>query len=175
MQIDGIRRWLRYCGESFGCTQVHPYRWPDPSTKPEVPYMTFVIRRAETDPKYACRGGIVNEEVEEGLYDVKVTGAKQYQIELEVHLYNSPSGVADLAACDIGANRDQEIKNIFQANNLGYQGLSSIEDRTDYDDAEIHYHQVMVVRLNTVFQYEHVIKNHKVDDVTGIRDAIVVE
>lgn len=162
--MDGIRDWLVACGDTFGCREVHHYRWPDAETRPEVPYMTYQgLRLVPSRP--GIRGSRTSGITGEDPHTVLSASHRQFLIDVQVDLYNSEYGLGWLAACAVACEKEQAVKNIFRRNNIGFHEVLRIEDRTVEDSAELDFHQRMVIQFYTVITHTHKNLNYKVDDV----------
>jgi len=159
---DVIRPWLIGCGEPLGAYEAHPYRWPDPSTRPEVPFFTYQPLHGEPDTK---NGQIRKHELVDGTHDAVSSYQQHWTIRYQIDLYNSESGLIDLAGCAIGAATEQAYLDIFYANNAGFAGVESVEDLTEWDDERIWYHHRMVCKFHTYVVYKHTNINHVIDEV----------
>jgi hypothetical protein len=168
--MDGIRDWLVACGATFGCREVHHYRWPDASSRPEVPYLTYrAIRLVGDGP--AVRGAKTSGLVGEEEHTVNSASNRQFLVQVRIDLYNSEFGMGWLAKAITAAEKEQAIDDIFRNSNTGFKELVDIEDMTDEDDERIYYHQRMIAIFWTVITHVHKNYNFKVDTV-DISDAI---
>jgi hypothetical protein len=163
--MDGIRDWLVACGATFGCTEVHHYRWADASTRPEVPYLTYKAVRLTPDPRPirgAQTSGITGEEA----HTVLSESSEQFQVVVQVDLYNSEFGMGWLAKAGVAAEKEQAIKNIFHHSNVGFKEVIGVEDYTEIDDDEdIRYHQRLTAIFRTVVTHVHKNYQYKVDTI----------
>lgn len=157
-----IRPWLIGCGAPIGASEAHPYRWPDPSTRPEVPYFTYRPVIGVPDVKNAQ---IRKHELIAGTHDAISRYQQHWTCDYQIDLYNSVSGLVDLAGCAIGAATEQTYISIFQKNNAGFAGAESVEDLTEWDDERIWYHHQMVCKFHTWMVYTHTNSNHVIDEV----------
>lgn len=162
--MDGIRDWLVACGATFGCREVHHYRWPDAKDRPEVPYLTYRATDLRTE-RPAIRGdrtsGITGEEA----HTVLSESYQQFRAIVRVDLHNSEFGMGWLAKCGVACEKEQAIKTIFKQNNIGFREIISIEDMTTEDDERIYYHQRMMIVFRTVIVHVHKNYNFKIDTV----------
>jgi hypothetical protein len=170
--MDGIRDWLVACGETFGCREVHHYRWPDPDTRPEVPYLTYRATRV-VPSRPGVRGARTSGVAGEDAHTVLSESHRQFLVDVRVDLFNSEFGLGWLAKCAVACEKEQAIKTIFQRNNIGFHDLLNIEDRTTEDAAEIDYHQRMTIQFYTTVTHTHKNLNHKIDsvDITAAIDT----
>ena len=160
---DVIRPWLIGCGEPIGAYEAHPYRWPDPSTRPEVPYFTYQPLRGVPDVK---NSQIQKHELVPGTTHDAISKYQQHwTCRYQIDLYNSESGFVDLGGCAIGAATEQTYRSLFQKNNAGFAGVESVEDLTEWDDERVWYHHRMVCSFHTWIVYEHTNINHVIDEV----------
>jgi len=171
--MDGIRNWLVACGATFGCSEVHHYRWADAKARKEVPYITYRATRMVPEGK-TIRGDQTSGITGEDPYTVLSESHGQFLVTLRVDLYNSEFGMRWLGACGVACEKEQAIINIKRRSNFGFRELVEIEDDTDEDDERIYYHQWMVVKVRTVITHTHKNYNHKVDSV-DISDALTLE
>ena len=162
--MDGIRDWLVACGATFGCREVHHYRWADAATRPEVPYMTYRVIRAVPEG-VAIRGARTSGLPGEEPHTVNSESHQQFRTTVRVDLYNSAFGLGWLAKCGIACEKEQAIKSIFRRANIGFREIVDIEDLTDEDDERLYFHQRMVIKLRTVITHVHKNHNFKVDTV----------
>ena len=162
--MDGIRDWLVACGATFGCREVHHYRWTDAAARPEVPYITYRAVQLEGDGP-AVRGAKTSGLDGEEEHTVNSESHRQFLVRVRVDLYNSEFGMGWLAKCITAAEKEQAIKNIFRGSNTGFQKLVNIEDMTNEDDERIYYHQRMTAVFWTVITHVHKNYNFKVDAV----------
>lgn len=170
--MDGVRDWLVACGATFGCREVHHYRWPDAIARPEVPYITY--RAERLDPIHAAVRSSMTSGVEgEDSHTVLSATSQQFEAYVRVDLYNSEYGLGWLAKCAIACEKEQAIKNIFAARNIGFKRIVGIEDMTDEDDERIYYHQRLSLILRTSVTHVHKNYNYKVDTVDST-DAISI-
>lgn len=159
---DVIRPWLIGCGQPIGASEAHPYRWPDPSTRPEVPFFTYQPVSGEPDTK----NGIVRKhELVAGTHDAVSSYQQHYTCHYKITLFNSPTGFMDLAGCAVGAKVEQEYLNIFQKNNASFKEVVRLEDETYWDDERVWYQHSMICAFNTWAVYEHTNINHVIDEV----------
>jgi len=171
--MDGVRDWLVACGDTFGCREVHHYRWADTDTRPEVPYMTY--RAVNSQPEYiAVRGTKESGITGEDPHTVYSGTDCQFLVRVHVDLYNSEFGMGWLAKCAIACEKEQAIKTIFQNSNIGFREIVSIDDMTEFDDERIYYHQRLTILLRTVVTHTHINHNFKVDSVDS-SGAVIVE
>lgn len=171
--MDGIRDWLVACGATFGCREVHHYRWADASARPEVPYITYrAIHMTGEGP--AMRGEKVSGLPGEEEHTVNSGSNRQFRVRVRIDLYNSEFGMGWLAKCITAAEKEQAIKNIFRHSNTGFKELVDIEDMTKDDDERIYYHQRMIAVFRTVITHVHKNHNFKVDTVDS-SGAVVME
>ena len=162
--MDGIRDWLVACGTTFGCREVHHYRWADAKTRPEVPYLTYRAVMLEPE-RPAVRGNQTSGVDGEDAHTVLSESHRQFRVRVRVDLYNSEFGMGWLAKCATACEKEQAIKNIFRRSNIGFREVLSIDDRTEEDDERIYYHQRMLIVFRTVITHIHKNYNHKVDAV----------
>ena len=173
--MDGIRDWLVACGATFGCREVHHYRWPDAENRPEVPYLTYrAVRVVPNRP--AVRGTRTSGVTGEDAHTVFSESHRQFLVDVRVDLYNSEFGLGWLAKCAVACEKEQAIKTIFKRNNIGFysNGTLNIEDLTTETAAEIDFHQRMTIQFYTTVTHVHRNLNFKVDAV-DITDAIDTE
>jgi hypothetical protein len=173
MALEGIRKWLVACGATFGCTEVHPYRWPDADTRPEVPYMTYRVMRLLSDG-VAMNGGRTSGVPGEEPHTVLSDSMEGFKANVRVELYNSEDGMGWLAKCGVAAGKEQAVKNIFYKSNIGFLKILDIVDETTWDDERINYKQVLTIQLRTVIVHEHKNYNALIDSV-NIDDAIATD
>lgn len=159
---DTIRPWLLGCGREFGAYEAHPYRWPDVSTRPEVPYFTY--RPVSGSPDIQ-NGRIQKHELIPGTHDAISSYQQHWTVKYRIDLYNSESGFADLAGCAVGAAIETAYLNLFADNNAEFAGVESVEDETEEDDERVYYHHSMVCRWHTWSVYKHTNRNHVIDEV----------
>lgn len=159
---ETIRPWLLGCGGPFGAYEAHPYRWPDPSTRPEVPYFTYRPVKGLPDVQ---NSQMQKHELVAGTHDANSDYWQHWTISYQIDLYNSESGLVDLAGCAIGAAREQSYLNLFYQNNAGFAGVDSVEDLTEEDDERVYYHHRMICRFTTWVIYKHFNANHVIDEV----------
>ena len=171
--MDGIRDWLVACGATFGCREVHHYRWADAKARPEVPYLTYRAMRLEEEGP-ASRGEQTSGVDGEEEHTVLSKTNKQYRATIRVDLKNSEFGMGWLAKCAAACEKEQAIKNIFKRHNIGFKKVLYIEDRTEEDDERIYYHQRMMIVFRTTITHTHKNYNHKVDAVDS-SNAIAME
>ena len=171
--MDGIEDWLVACGATFGCTEVHHYRWADADANPDVTYMTY--RAVHIEPEGpAMRGAKTSGLSGEEAHTVNSSSNRQFRVRVCVDLYNSELGMGWLAKCATAAEKEQAIKNIFRQSNTGFKELISIDDQTQEDDDGLCYHQRMVIVFRTVITHTHKNYNFKVDAVDST-DAVATE
>ena len=172
--MEGIRDWLVACGATFGCREVHHYRWPDAKARPEVPYMTYRPIRMVGEGK-AQRGAKTSGVIGEDPHTVFSESYRQYAVTFRIDLYNSEFGMGWLAKCAIAAEKEQAIKNIFRATaaNTGFRELIDVDDLTEEDDERMYFHQRMMIVFRTVATHTHKNYNFKVDKV-ATSDAITI-
>ena len=164
--MDGIRDWLVACGATFGCREVHHYRWADATARPEVPYITYrAIHMKGEGP--AMRGAKTSNLDGEEIHTVNSESNRQFAVRVRIDLYNSEFGMGWLAKCVTAAEKEQAIKNIFRHSNTGFRELIDIEDMTTEDDERIYYHQRMVAVFRTVITHVHKNYNFKFDVVNN--------
>jgi len=156
-----IRPWLLGCGAPFGARHAHPYRWPDVSTRPETPYFTY--RPVSASPDFANGFDQIHEI--KNTYDAISTYQQHWTLQIQVDLFNSASGMSDLAGCAIAAKVEQSFLNLFVANNAAFSKVVSISDMTEEDAERIYYHQRMVCEWYTYMVYRHENINHVVTSV----------
>lgn len=171
--MDGIRDWLVACGATFGCREVHHYRWPDADTRPEVPYLTYRATRLEPE-RSAIRGAKTSNLEGEEEHTVLSESHRQFRVNVQVDLYNSEFGIGWLAKCAVACEKEQAIKNIFRRSNVGFLDVSGIEDLTEEDDERIYFHQRMMIVFRTVITHVHKNYNFKVD-VVDSTDAVTFD
>ena len=162
--MEGIRNWLVACGATFGCKEVHHYRWPDAEARPEVPYITYRATHLEEETK-AIRGEKRSGVDGEDPYTVLSDSHGAYRATVQIDLYNSEYGLGWLAKCAVAAEKEQAIKNIFLRTNVGYKKIITIDDMTEEDDERIYYHQRMIVVMRTTITHTHKNLNFKVETV----------
>lgn len=162
--MDGIRDWLVACGATFGCREVHHYRWADAYARPEVPYFTYRAMNLVPD-RPAVRGAKMSGVEGEDPYTVLSDSHRQFRVTVRVDLYNAELGIGWLAKCAIACEKEQAIKNIFRDSNIGFKEVLEIEDHTEEDDERIYYHQRMMIVFRTVITHTHKNYNFKVDTV----------
>ena len=162
--MDGIRDWLVACGATFGCGEVHHYRWADAAARPEVPYITYRATRIDAEGP-AQRGAKTSGLTGEDPYTVNSESRRQFRVRVRVDLYNSEFGMGWLAKCITAAEKEQAIKTIFRNSNTGFKELVEIDDMTREDDERIYYHQRMTAVFRTVITHVHKNYNFKVDTV----------
>lgn len=162
--MDGIRDWLVACGATFGCREVHHYRWADAKARHEVPYITYRAARLEPEGP-AMRGAKTSGLTGEEAHTVNSESNRQFRVRVRVDLYNSEFGLGWLAKCATAAEKEQAIKNILKRSNTGFRELVDIEDLTEEDDERIYYHQRMVIVFRTVITHTHKNYNFKIDSV----------
>ena len=171
--MDGIRDWLVACGATFGCREVHHYRWADAADRPEVPYLTYrAIQLTGEGP--AVRGDKTSGLTGEEEHTVNSSSNRQFRVRVRIDLYNSEFGIGWLAKCITAAEKEQAIKNIFRHSNTGFKELVDIEDMTKEDDERIYYHQRMIAVFRTVIVHTHKNYNFLVD-VVDSSGAVVTE
>lgn len=171
--MDGIRDWLVACGATFGCREVHHYRWADAEARAEVPYITYRALRVDGEGP-AMRGEKVSGLAGEDAHTVNSGSNRQFRVRIRVDLFNSEFGMGWLAKCITAAEKEQAVKNIFRRANIGFRELVSIEDMTHEDDERIYYRQRMIAVFRTVITHVHKNYNFKVDDVDS-SGAVVTE
>ena len=158
--MDGIRKWLVAVGASFGVREVHPYRWADAKTRPEVPYMTY------TPVEAIPTGAVLRAKPDVDGYDVTNHSVCQAKVTLRIDLYNSAYGLAHLAWVAMAGEKEDAVSNIFHHHQMAYHGLDgAIQEHTESNDERIFYHQSMDVVVTTWLDYAHLNRNHKVDTV----------
>jgi len=160
----GIKQWLTACGQTYGCDRVYHYRCPDPSTRPEEPYLTYRELRALSDTP-AMRGA---KSVDiDGRPDntTRTRTVKDFRVQIQVDLYNSEFGLGWLLKTATAAEKEQSIKNIFYRANLGWEDLISAEDLTTWDDERINYHHRIIVILRTTVVHTQEWTNPTIDAV----------
>jgi len=171
--MDGIRDWLVACGATFGCREVHHYRWADAAARPEVPYLTY--RAVQLLPEGPAVRGVKTSGLEgEEEHTVNSSSDRQFRVRVRVDLYNSEYGMGWLAKCATAAEKEQAIKNVFRRSNTGYRELIEIEDMTEEDDERIYFHQRMTIVFRTVVTHVHKNYNAKID-VVDSSGAVEVE
>jgi hypothetical protein len=136
---DTIRIWLLACGKQFGIDQAHEYRWPDPSTRPEVMYFTF-----------QSLGGQKNQTGHNDLssasgYDTTVSGSQSHRQLYRIDLYNSEDGLYELEACCVAAQKSQVIRKLFNDGGCAFVELEGVENKTTFDGDRIDHHFSMTV------------------------------
>jgi len=162
--MDGIRDWLVACGDTFGCREVHHYRWADAKARQEVPYLTY--RATNLVPEgNAVRGDKTSGVAGEDAHTVFSETNKQFRVTVRVDLYNSEFGIGWLAKCGSACEKEQAIKSIFRGSNIGFREIVDIEDLTEEDDERIYYHQRMVIVFRTTITHVHKNYNFKVDEI----------
>lgn len=158
---DVIRPWLLGCGQAFGALEAHPYRWPDPTTRPEIPYFTYQPVSGAADVNNAT----IRKHELVGTHDAESSHQQHWTFNYLITLHNSESGIVDLAGCAIAAEAEQAYLNIFQQNNAGFAGADSLEDVTEWEDDRLWFRHQMICRFHTWIVYKHVNVNHVIDAV----------
>ena len=171
--MDGIRDWLVACGATFGCREVHHYRWADAAARPEVPYITYRAIHMDGEGP-AMRGEKTSGLTGEEAHTVNSASNRQFRVRVRIDVFNSEFGMGWLAKCITAAEKEQAVKNIFRHSNTGFRELIDIEDMTKEDDDRIYYHQRMVAVFRTVITHVHKNHNFKVDAVDS-SGAVVME
>jgi len=157
-----IRPWLLQAGAPFGAREAYPYRRPDTSTRYESVYFEYRVVRA------VPTGGISPLQKDEivDTYDCESAYQQQWDVTVEVDLYNSPSGWIDLAGCAIGATKEQAFLELFHANNAAFKTKETeVVDLTEYDGDRVDYHHRMTCAFVTWAVYQHKNYNHVVTAV----------
>jgi hypothetical protein len=167
--MEGVRKWLVACGASFGVREVHPYRWADADTRPEVTYITYTPMSLEVV------GGPLRNTPDVVDHDMTTHSVQVAEVALRIELYNDAEyGLPHIAWCAIAAEKEQAIKNIFSAYNMAFVSSERVVEETRYDDERIWYHQRMDVVIRCWLDYAHLNRNHKVDTVV-LSDPVVLE
>lgn len=158
-----IRPWLIQAGAPFGAKEAYPYRRSDTSTRYESAYFEYRVTNATP----TVGQPILQADETVDTYDCVSSYQQHWDLTVEIDLYNSPSGWADLAGCAIGAMREQAFQELFHANNAAFNSnvQPTIADMTEYDGERIDYHHRMTCAFNTWLVYKHTNYNHVVTDV----------
>lgn len=158
-----IRPWLLQAGAPFGACEAYPYRRSDSSTRYESIYFEYrVVRAAPTVGQ-----PVIQMDETQDTYDCVSSYQQHWNLTVEIDLYNSPSGWADLAGCAVGATREQAFADLFRANNATFATNVDPEviDMTKYDGERVEYHHRMTCVFNTWIVYKHINYNHVVTAV----------
>lgn len=157
-----IKLWLLAAGQQFGINEAHHIRWPDPDTRPQMPYCTYEL--TDTIP------------TQDGQQIVKTkTGntvhrwtMKKHLTTVEVHLYHSRAGLVELAAMAVAAQGEGAIPILLQSQAISFKRNVGVRDETPKNiqgDLTEHYHQVMVCEFGESI-------GHNMDEANGVVDTI---
>ena len=154
-----IRPWVLACMGQFGVKEVHPYRWPDESTRQQEPYVTYTP--LSTTPTQACVEDLTADP--SSGYDVAVRTVREHETRIQIDYYRSENGLYEIAACAVGTAQ-QKIINLLK-DECAFKTAESITDETTFDDHEIKYHHRMVVVFREFIEITITDTNADVDQI----------
>jgi hypothetical protein len=167
--ITTIVPWLLACGQKFGILDVYEQRCPDAGGRPEESYFVYRVRRARPNQPVAK----IQQNALVGTYDIDVSARQEWSVELQVDLYNSQNGIAELAACCIAAQADQDILTLFGGRGVAFKGCLEISEDNEETADRIWYHHKMVCKFNVWYGFCHRKTNERVTGV-DIDDAVTL-
>jgi hypothetical protein len=143
-----IRPWLRLVGHTWGNTEVHDYRWADASTKPQVEYFTYkIISMVPTGDRPTKHWTPKADNT-----TLNRKSAKQWLTNVQIDLYRSQNGMAELAKCITAAQDDNPtIKKFFNDGGCALRDNEPIQNLTvevaDGEGLRENYHHRVIVRF----------------------------
>ena len=161
-----IRPWLLACSleGNIGAVEAFEIGAPDMSGKEEEIYFVYTVKSGK--PKTDSLPINTSRLPATGVYDVVVSGSKEWKTRVEVELFNSQNGMSELAGCFTAAFIDQDLMNLFTAHGLEpVVGSEETFNESTRDGARIYYHHRMVCYFQTIESFSHKKINHRVGTV----------
>ena len=157
-----IRPWLLQAGAPFGAREAYLYRRPDTSTRCESVYFEYRVLRAVPTGHITP----LQKDAIQDTYDCVSAYQQHWDVTVEIDLYNSPAGWADLAGCAVGAAKEQAFLDLFRANNAAIKPEETVvEDISEVDGERVYYHHRMTCVFHSWICYIHTNYNHVVTSV----------
>jgi hypothetical protein len=169
---DTIRPWLVICGRQFGAKDAFRYRCPDESAQAERPYFTY--RLDKFAPENIGKDNASSIVTPPDGHDVNVRARQKWIATVQIDLHHHEFGDEILAACDIAAQRDNDIRNRLASKNAVAVSSSEITDMTEWDADRVYYHFRMLSKFRTWAVFDHEKTNYRVTDV-DIDDAFSID
>jgi hypothetical protein len=160
-----IRPWLLAVGRQFGINQAHDYQWNDASTRPQEEYFTYRITGARPD-----QDGAVDQTSDAGNNIANRSAWQRWVNTIQIDLYRSENGMAELAACIIAAQTNESIQALFQRSACSFFRITEnaknlTEVDSDYRKEDLH-HQI------TVEFYDH--PSVSMEEVDAVVDEVII-
>jgi len=160
MDLDKtIRPWIVACGKQYGINHAYHFHCTDESTRQNFKYCTYHIVSIDTTNNSA-----INLSSKSGYTSIS-KWSQEWDITVQVDLYNSKYGMVELASLCVGAEMHQSIKNLFDNQLCAFVGSQNIEDITTYDDERVRYHQMATVLFTSRLEHSLSFDNEVVDEI----------
>ncbi|MCP4604490.1 MAG: hypothetical protein GY847_28870 [Proteobacteria bacterium] len=161
-----LRNWLLACGDQFGIRQAHEDIWDDESTRPKHSYFEYKVISSEP-----IHVGFSDESTADS-YNLSWQGVQWWNTKVEVNLYRRPDGIAELAACCIAAQYNDQIIALFDEQ-ASFVGVESLTNETEIFDGQIDYHMKLVCTFEDQMEFE-LSETNGVIDTMIVTDALVI-
>jgi hypothetical protein len=123
-----IRSWLLICGKQIGINDVYNTRWPDAETRPQVPFCTYHVFKANQEREECL--DLSSKDEENGLTK---SASQLWSFEVEISIHNRIDGLNDLARFVVGAQSQPVIQQLFYEHGVSQFEIGEIIDETEYD------------------------------------------
>jgi len=163
-----IRPWLVACGQYFGANDAYLYRLPDSKSRLETEYFTYEIVKMKPNIN-----GKIRKTEALGDYGSTRAAVQPWTAIVQISIFNSENGMAELAECCVAAVDDTDIISIFKTGKVAFKSAISISDETEMNDDRLYHKHTLMCEFNTSINYQHPKTNDRIETV-DIDDAITI-
>jgi len=137
-----IRPWLLAVGKQFGINQAHEYQWNDASTRPQEMYFTFEIIASTPDQDGAQKTKTKTD------HTAHVKYWQRWITTVQIDVFRSQNGMAELAALVIAAENFRSVQNLFEKSGCSFFQVPDKAENMTVIDADSRredlHHQIIV-------------------------------